>query len=113
MTQLENAKRGNITPLMKKIALDEDLSPEVICEKLANNRIVILHSKLNNIKPIAIGEGLRIKVNANIGSSVKNTPVNIVTANTAQAIENENVCSLKFFRNYSFQTRSVGLNSGL
>lgn len=87
MTQLENAKRGNITPLMKKIALDEDLSPEVICEKLANNRIVILHSKLNNIKPSAIGEGLRIKVNANIGSSIKNTPVNIVTAKTAQAIE--------------------------
>jgi phosphomethylpyrimidine synthase len=70
MTQLEKAKRGEITPLMEEVARDEGLLVEFVREKVAEGRIVIFYNKKHSqLKPIAVGEGLRIKVNANVGVS--------------------------------------------
>lgn len=68
-TQLENAKRHKITEEVKKIASDEGLTPEYVMRGVAQGRIVVTKNLRREITPLGIGEGLRIKVNANIGTS--------------------------------------------
>jgi len=70
MTQIDYAKKGEITPLMKVVAEEERLSPEYIRNGVASGIIVIpSNSKNHSTKYIGIGKGLRTKVNANIGTS--------------------------------------------
>jgi len=70
MTQLERAKRGEITPEMKEAASAESVEAEFIRENVAAGRIVILANKnRGQKKTCAIGVRLRTKVNANIGTS--------------------------------------------
>lgn len=70
MTQLEFAKKNKITPQMKRVAEDEGLAPEYICEKIRDGRLIIPANINHKLKKICgIGEGLRTKVNANIGTS--------------------------------------------
>jgi phosphomethylpyrimidine synthase len=75
MTQLEAARRGMITEKMKQAAAAEGVTPEFIREGLAAGTIVICHNDLKhpNGIPLAVGAGLRTKVNANIGSSSDDT----------------------------------------
>jgi len=68
-TQLEYAKRRKITEEMQKIASDEGLTPDYIMRGVAQGRIVVTKNLRREIHPLGIGEGLRIKVNANIGTS--------------------------------------------
>jgi len=70
MTQLSAAKKGDLTPEMKKAAKEEGLDPEFLREGIAKGEIVLPKNaryKLRNIK--AIGQGLATKVNTNIGTS--------------------------------------------
>ncbi len=70
MTQLSAAKKGDLTPEMKKVAKKEGLDPEFIREGIAKGKIVLPKNaryKLAQIK--AIGQGLATKVNTNIGTS--------------------------------------------
>jgi len=69
MTQRQKALAGKITPEMKQVARDEGLAPGQVLELVKAGRVVILKNALHDVKPIGVGEGLRIKVNANIGSS--------------------------------------------
>lgn len=69
MTQLIKARENIITPEMKKAAIKEGVSPEFIRKGIADGNIVITKNKRHNIEPLAIGAGLRTKVNANIGTS--------------------------------------------
>jgi len=70
MTQLEYAKNNTLTPLMRKIAHQESLTPKLILNRIKEGKIVIPANKTHRIrKPCGIGLGLRTKVNANIGTS--------------------------------------------
>ena len=70
MTLLTYAKNKILTPLMKKVARQENLSGSRILEGIATGRIVIPCNKKHKIKnPCGIGYGLKTKVNANIGTS--------------------------------------------
>lgn len=70
MTQLEYARRGQITEAMKACALSEGVPEEVIRQGLAEGTTVITRNvKHRDIPPLAIGKGLRTKVNANVGTS--------------------------------------------
>jgi phosphomethylpyrimidine synthase len=70
MTQLEKARNKIITKEMENVAAKENIEVKKLCNKIALGRIVIPASILHkNLDPIGIGEGLKIKVNANIGSS--------------------------------------------
>jgi phosphomethylpyrimidine synthase len=70
MTQLSKARAGITTPEMKIIALKEQVDIRWMMEKIAEGRIVILANRIHKfIEPCGIGEGLLIKVNANIGTS--------------------------------------------
>jgi len=70
MTQLELARKGNISPQMKTVAEAEGLEAEFIREGVAQGTIVI-PANINHAKlvPCGIGKGLSTKINANIGTS--------------------------------------------
>jgi phosphomethylpyrimidine synthase len=74
MTQLEAARAGRPTPEIERVAGDERLAPEMLAERVARGTAVILK---NVARPtsvaLGVGEGLRIKVNANLGTS-KDSP---------------------------------------
>jgi phosphomethylpyrimidine synthase len=77
MTQLEYAKNNIITPLVRKIALKEGLSPHTVTRRIKEGKVVIPLNKIHNIiKPCGIGYGLRTKVNANIGTSTDKSQIN-------------------------------------
>ena len=70
MTQLEYARQGIITEEMKSAAKAEGVAAKFILAGMAAGNIVICHNrKRPNGRPLAVGKGLRTKVNANIGSS--------------------------------------------
>ena len=70
MTQLAKARAGIITPEMKIVAEKERVDIQWLCEKIAEGRIVIPANKNHKgLAPCGIGEGMLIKVNANIGTS--------------------------------------------
>jgi len=62
----EIAKKGIISEAVKKISEVEGVSPEEISKRVADGRIVILKHKN---RYLGIGESLRTKINANIGTS--------------------------------------------
>jgi len=69
-TQRQSALAGIITPQMSQVAKDENLAPEFILEGLAKGAIAIPFNPLHKGgKAVGIGKGLRVKVNANIGTS--------------------------------------------
>jgi phosphomethylpyrimidine synthase len=78
MTQLEKARKGLITEEMKIAATTEGVEAEYIRQGLVEGTIVICRN-VNHaaIKPLAIGLGLRTKVNANIGTSKDNNDLNL------------------------------------
>jgi len=71
MTQFSAAKRGDLTPEMKKVAKEEGLDAGFIREGIAKGEIVIPKNARYKLKEIkAIGQGLTTKVNTNIGTSL-------------------------------------------
>ncbi|AAL81655.1 phosphomethylpyrimidine synthase [Pyrococcus furiosus DSM 3638] len=70
MTQMEEAKRGVITEEMKKIAKIEKIDPEKLRRSVAKGHTVIFRNVNHDwVVPVAVGQGVRVKVNANIGTS--------------------------------------------
>ncbi len=70
MTQLEAAKRGEITEEMKFVAEREGISPEKLRRSVARGHTVIFRNVRHDwVKPVAVGNVVRVKVNANIGTS--------------------------------------------
>ena len=69
MTQLEQARKGQITPEMEKIAKNEDIEVQQILRRISKGHIVIPKNINGKSTPLGIGKGLKTKVNANIGSS--------------------------------------------
>ncbi len=70
MTQLELAKEGIISPQMELVAQQEGVDAEFVRQGIAGGTIVIpANINHTNLVPRGIGQGLRTKVNANIGTS--------------------------------------------
>ncbi|NQU16150.1 MAG: phosphomethylpyrimidine synthase ThiC, partial [Desulfobacteraceae bacterium] len=70
MTQLKQARSGATTPEMEAVALKEHVNVEWLRDQVAEGRVVIpANPRHNRLVPCGIGEGLFVKVNANIGTS--------------------------------------------
>ena len=69
-TLLDRARRGEVTPEMVAAGRAENVEPEFIREGVAHGTIVVTRNRVRqNVEPLAIGAGLRTKVNANLGTS--------------------------------------------
>ena len=70
MTQKIEAQKGVVTKEMKRVAREEVVSPGRLRENIVSGRVVIpANPNHPGVRPIGIGEGLRIKVNTNLGTS--------------------------------------------
>jgi len=70
MTQLEIARTGRISEEAALCARDEGIDPEFIRLGVVEGTIVVVRNVLRgDLRPLAIGKGLRTKINANIGTS--------------------------------------------
>jgi phosphomethylpyrimidine synthase len=69
MTQISVAKQGKTTAQMKHVAKSEKIAGEVVRKRIAAGRIVIPWNPIHAPSSLGIGKGLRVKVNANIGTS--------------------------------------------
>lgn len=88
MTQLEYAKNNTITPLMRKIAALEGVSPKLLMQRIKEGRVVIPLNKKHTVKkPCAIGFGMRTKINANIGTSTDKSSIDYELKKLTTAIK--------------------------
>lgn len=69
MTEREYALENQISDSMKIIAKDENIDEKILLQRIKKGSVAIVKNKQRNIKPLAVGEGLRVKINANIGTS--------------------------------------------
>ena len=69
MTLLEDARRGIITDEMKIVAQAEGVTEDYVRRGVAGGHITIPISPYRDVKICGIGEGLRTKVNASLGTS--------------------------------------------
>ena len=69
-TQIEAAKAGFLTPQMEIVAKDENIDPQVLMQRVAAGSVVIPANKNHKaLHPYGVGEGLRTKINVNLGIS--------------------------------------------
>jgi phosphomethylpyrimidine synthase len=85
MTFLEDAKRGIITEEMRAVARDEGVTEDFVRRGIAAGRIVIPISPYRKVRFCGIGEGLRTKVNASVGTSSDIVDVEMEVEKTRQA----------------------------
>jgi phosphomethylpyrimidine synthase len=70
MTQLETARKGKVSEEMRICAGQEGVSAEYIRRGVVAGTIVVIrNNRHRGVAPLAVGHGLRTKVNANIGTS--------------------------------------------
>jgi phosphomethylpyrimidine synthase len=88
MTQREAALKGRITREMQAAARAEGLEPEFVRQGLARGTLVVpANPGHKGLAPIAIGNGARVKVNANIGTSPHDVSLEKELAKLAAALE--------------------------
>jgi len=69
-TQMDAAKKGIITKEMQTVAEKENISAGLLRERIAKGTVVIPANKLHkSLNAEGIGEGLRTKINVNLGIS--------------------------------------------
>ena len=81
MTRLESARAGVITDEMRQAAAREGIDPELLRQRIAAGTAIICKNvRRANGLPLAVGEGLRTKVNANIGTSKDDVGIDLAGA---------------------------------
>ena len=69
-TQMDAARRGIVTPELKKVAEKEYMAVEDLMPLVASGKVAIPANKLHTcIDPEGIGSMLRTKINVNLGVS--------------------------------------------
>ena len=88
MTQRAAALAGKITKAMTLAAKKEGLAPEAIRLGLAQGTLVVPANPGHiNLDPAAIGTGVRVKINANIGTSPHDVSLDKELAKLAAALK--------------------------
>lgn len=86
MSIVADAKRGIVTEEIKTVAAQEGVSEDFVRRGVAGGHIAIPISPYRNVRICGIGEGLRTKVNASIGTSsdIVNIPEEVEKAKQAE-----------------------------
>lgn len=70
MTLIETARKGIVTPLLKRVAAEEKIDTEELLSLLARGLVVIPYNRNHSPeRPSAIGKKMKTKVNVNLGTS--------------------------------------------
>ena len=108
-TQLDRAREGEITEGMKEAAIYDDVTPEFIRDGIANGHIVIYGNTQRKSKVVGIGQGLRTKINASIGTSpdIIDFDMEVVKAKVAEKAGADTLMELSTGGNLSEVRRRV------
>lgn len=68
MTQIEEARKGNATNELKQIAKKEGIPEKKLMKQVSDGKVVVTKN-IKRENALAIGQGTRVKINANIGLS--------------------------------------------
>ena len=69
-TQMDAARQGILTPQMRTVAEKEKMAPETLRGLVADGRVIIPANKHHvTLDPEGVGQGLRTKINVNLGIS--------------------------------------------
>jgi phosphomethylpyrimidine synthase len=86
--QLEAARKGQITKAVQRVAQDENMPPEKLRGLVAEGKVAILYNpRHKGSTPKGVGQGLSIKVNANLGTSTERVDVAVELEKLAMATE--------------------------
>ncbi|MGB9937817.1 MAG: phosphomethylpyrimidine synthase [Methanobacterium sp.] len=85
MTQLESARKGQITKEMEIVAQEENIDVQKLIKRIENGYICIPKNINGKSVPKGIGKGLTTKINANVGSSseIENIEIEVKKAQIA------------------------------
>lgn len=87
-TQMDAAKKGIITNQMRVVAEKEKIEPETLRNLVAEGKVAIpANINHTNLSPEGIGQGLRTKINVNLGVSKDCNDVELEMKKAAKAIE--------------------------
>jgi phosphomethylpyrimidine synthase len=87
-TQMDAAKKGIVTLEMQKVAKKEGIDENILMERIAKGTIALpanIHH--SNLEPEAVGEGLRTKINVNLGISKDAYDIDAELEKAQKAIE--------------------------
>lgn len=85
---MDAAKKGIVTPEMKIVAEKEDIDVNVLLECVAKGSVAIPCNKMHKaISPEAVGEGMKTKINVNLGISKDCTDYSIEMEKVKMAID--------------------------
>ena len=69
-TQMDAARKGIVTPQMETVARKENIRIEDLMARMAKGTVIIPANKNHkNLDAEAVGEGMRTKLNVNLGIS--------------------------------------------
>lgn len=86
--RMKSARLGEVTPEMRMIAEEENEPLDRVRRRVASGAIIIARNvEHENVHPLGIGEGLRTKVNANIGTSPDMSDVNLEIEKAKVAVQ--------------------------
>lgn len=114
-TQMDAAKKGIITSQMKIVAQKERMDPEILRSLVAEGKIVIPANKNHtSLDPEGIGQGLRTKINVNLGVSKDCCNIDVELEKVKRAIElkAESIMDLSCFgKTQEFRRKLIDMSS--
>jgi len=87
MTQISEAKNKKITKQIRSVSKNEKIDVETLRRRVASGKIVIPFNPIHSPEALGIGKGLRVKVNANIGTSREHCDINEEIEKVKVAVE--------------------------
>lgn len=116
-TQMDAAKKGIVTEEMKRVASKEGISTEELREKVARGTVAIPANKNHkSLDPEGIGEGLRTKINVNLGISrdCSNVEVELDKVRKALELKAEAIMDLSSYgKTREFRQRLVDISGAM
>jgi len=87
VVQILAARQGVVTDEVREVARGEGVLPEKLRDRVARGTAVVIRNGNGSSKPLGIGEGLRTKVNANVGTSPDICDLNIEVEKAKVAVK--------------------------
>ena len=69
MTLMDEARKGIVTPAIRKVAENEHIDPDTVRKYVAKGLVTIPHNIRRESRSIGIGKCMSVKINANVGTS--------------------------------------------
>lgn len=116
-TQMEAARKGIVTPEMKTVAGKENLDPAGLMRLMAEGKIVVPANKNHkSLEAEGVGQGLRTKINVNLGTSkdCNNVDKEMEKVQKALEMKAEAIMDLSSFgKTREFRTRLIDISTAM